>query len=151
MPSMKKICPVCQNSFFTRRNPAQCYCHRKECQRFRKNHWRRQKRCQDADYRENQRQAQQRWQQQHGSYWQAYRATHPEYHERNRKQQRQRDVRRRDLASARVSDLAKSDALKRNLPIQSGIYDLVPANASLLAKSDAFRVQITLVSEGYLS
>lgn len=151
MPSMKKICPVCQNPFFRQRNPTQCYCHRKECQRFRKNQWRQEKRLQDPDYRENQRQAQHRWQQQHSSYWQIYRATHPEYHERNRKQQRQRDIHRRHpvKANAVIPDLAKSDALKRNLPILSGTYDLVPINASLLAKSDAFRVKITLVSGSY--
>jgi hypothetical protein len=151
MPVMKKVCPVCQHSFFTKRNPAQCYCHRKECQRFRKNQWRRQKRQQDADYRENQRQAQHRWRQQHTDYWRQYRASHPDYQQRHREQQRQRDALRRHSAPAQATNppLAKSDVLKLNLPIPSGTYNLVPANASLLAKSDVFRVKITLISEGY--
>ena len=114
MPTMKKICPVCQEPFFTKRNPTQCYCHRKECQRFRKNQWRRGKRRQDVDYRENQRQAQHRWRQQHTGYWRDYRAARPDYCERNREQQRQRDARRRQSVEMSVTspDLAKSDAFK---------------------------------------
>lgn len=153
MSTMKKVCPVCQNALVTKRNPVQCYCQRKECQRFRKNQWRRQNREQDADYRENQRQAQHRWRQRHAGYWRDYRAAHPEYQQRNREQQRQRDARRRHFVEVGVTnpDLAKSDVLNRNLPIPSGTYDLVPAGAPVLAKSDAFRVKITLISEGYSS
>lgn len=151
MPSKKRFCPVCENSFMTKRNPTQCYCHREECQRFRKNQWRRQKREQDADYRENQRQAQARWRQQQAGYWRTYRATHPDYQERNRERQRQRDARRRHAIAVSVTnpDLAKSDVLNRNLSIPSGTYDLIPANGPVLAKSDAFRVKITLISEDY--
>jgi len=57
------------------------------------------------------------------TYWREYRRAHAQYEERNRTQQRSRDVRRRERR------LAKMDASTRVFPVPSGIYWLAPAAA----------------------
>jgi hypothetical protein len=68
------------------------------CQRERRRRWQWNKRWTDTDYRQNQALAQRTWTEAHADYWQHYRLTRPEYSERNRLQQRNRDGRRRGLA-----------------------------------------------------
>jgi hypothetical protein len=94
----------------------------------------------DADYQQNQRAAQQHWQQEHPEYWRQYRERHPDYAETNRRLQRQRDQRRRVLA--------KMDASGRTNHIQAGTYYLLPGGSDL-AKMDALAQKITLIPEPY--
>jgi hypothetical protein len=96
---------------------------------------------QDADYKANQQAANKRWQSKNPTYWQEYRAKHPEYVEQNRVAQRKRD----SVKRGKVSDLAKSDALSAKPLVLPGKYWLIIGET--LAKSDALRVKI-LVEPG---
>ena len=119
-------CAACGQAFRPRsRVPQQRYCGAAACRRDRRRRWQRAKRESDADYRENQARAQRAWAQNHRDYWRAYRLTHPQYCESNRKaaRQRQRDRRRAAVAAA----LAKMDASTAGTPVPSGTYRLVPA------------------------
>jgi hypothetical protein len=139
MHSMR--CAACGLQFRPRPQvPQQKYCASAVCQRERRRRWQAARRAADADYRANQRAAQQAWSQRHPDYWRAYRQAHPEYSERNRRQQRNRDRQR-----SRLADLAKMNASGPGSPLASGTYRLTPA-AGGLAKMDAWTVQITLLS-----
>ena len=74
------------------------------------------------------------------SYWCDYRRTHPEYSERNRRLQHERDARRRERV------LAKMDVSTRETPIPSGLYRLTSVTGDDLAKMDAWMVRITALS-----
>ena len=120
--------------------PGQRYCGEKACQRERRRRWQRERQQSDADYRDNQRRARQAWASRHSEYWRDWRARHPEYCERNRRQQRLRDQRRR------AATLAKMDASTPDLRVPSGTYRLVPAAAAGLAKMDAWTVEIAVIT-----
>ena len=145
----KRRCVACRALFTVRaQTPAQRYCSAPGCQRERRRRWQREKRRSDPDYRENQRQAQQRWATSHGGYWRHYRAEHPEYTATNRAKQRERDRRRRERDSAPPAraNLAKSDASPRESLALSGTYRLIPVTRQL-AKMDAWTVEIHPISE----
>ena len=145
----KRRCVVCRAVFTVRaQTPQQCYCAAPACQRERRRRWQREKRRNDPDYRENQRQAQQRWAAGQPQYWRGYRAKHPEYTAANRAQQRERDQRRREREAAPSAgvDLAKSDASARDSHIFSGTYRLIPVTRQL-AKMDVWTVEIHPISE----
>jgi hypothetical protein len=158
MPTFKKVCIHCHQSFIPKRNPYQRYCHQSECQNARKLNWRKQKRVADSDYRENQRRVNQSWQKRHPDYWRTYRQRNPSYAKRNREQTRMRQRKCRLLStdeqtviSSDASPLfAKSDALRvenrTNRLIQSGIYRLIPSFHAGFAKSDALLVEIAVVT-----
>lgn len=150
--SHEHVCQYCRSPLTVCRNPKQHYCNQKECQKRRKNLWRQAKRAQDADYKDNQRQAHQRWQQAHPDYWRQYRKAHPEYANRNRELQRARDQRRtvRQGAHPHPSHLAKSDATTEKIDLKPGTYRLIPLDG-YLAKSDAYTVKIDLITESYLA
>jgi hypothetical protein len=95
------------------------------------------------DYRANQRQAQRAWADGHGEYWREYRASHPDYTDRNRVEQRRRDRGRR------ATRLAKMDASTPINGVPSGTYRLLAATGDDLAKKDAWTVKITLISRDY--
>jgi hypothetical protein len=134
-------CASCGQTFRPRpQSPAQRFCAAKACQRERKRRWQQAKRASDPDYRLNQVQAQQSWGARHPEYWQVYRQGHPEYCQRNREQQRERDRRR---AQRR---LAKMDAWTGESVIPSGTYHLAPVTSGSLAKMDAWTVKISLLS-----
>jgi hypothetical protein len=120
--------------------PEQRFCKEKACQRERKRRWQQAKRASDPDYRLNQGQAQRSWGARHPEYWQGYRRDHPEYCERNREQQRERDRRRAQ------GHLAKSDVWTGESTIPSGTYQLTPVGSGSLAKMDAWMVEISLIS-----
>ncbi len=81
-------CAACNRPFQTRSQcPRQAYCARTECQRERRRRWQRAKRLSDPDYKYNQRNAQRAWTRRNPAYWREYRRTHPQYCERNRRQQ----------------------------------------------------------------
>ena len=136
-----KRCLACGDTFRSRPQvPDQSYCSTLECQRERRKVWQRERRRSDNDYRDNQARAQKKWLLSHPAYWKRYRATHPEYAENNRAQQRTRNA-------ARAAGLiAKSDASMPISPLVSGTYRLSPAQAEEIAKMDAWIVRITLLS-----
>jgi len=139
----KKRCVHCDRLFTA--NPRiknQKYCSRDICQRARKSRWQRRKMATDADYRQNQKDGRQAWQMQHPDYWQQYRDSHPQYRERNRVLQKQRDAKRR------AKHLAKMDALKRLKSIKPGTYYLIPCMANL-AKMDASIQKINVIPAAY--
>jgi hypothetical protein len=99
--------------------------------------WQRDKiRC-DPDYKDNQARAQQAWIKRNPDYWRKYREIHPEYAERNRTQQLERNVRPQNVA------IAKMDASIPATPLPSGIYRLCAITPGGIAKMDVWTVEIT--------
>lgn len=137
-----KHCAACGLSFRLRpQTPRQKYCSALACQRERRRRWQQDKRRNDPDYQDNQSRAQRAWAERNPRYWDAYRVVHPEYVERNRALQCDRD------ASRSGSRLAKMDPSAPVLPLASGTYLLRPLVAGHLAKMDAWMVKITVISE----
>jgi len=133
-------CVACGERFYPRpQNKVQQYCSMAACQRARKREWARRKRKSDPDYRGNQHASQQRWSAKNPDYWRDYRRNNPDYTERNRTMQRQRD---------HASHLAKLDASTPETPVFSGRFQLIPIDASGLAKMAAWTVNIHPVSSG---
>ena len=141
----KKHCKCCRKFFLITRNPGQRYCEKPDCQRARKNQWRKNIRHNDSDYRSNQRHANQRWQACHPDYWKLYRASHQKYVQRNREKQRVRDGAKIQV-KVQAKNLAKSDALHEKNLINSGNYLLISVLDRNLAKSDALFVKIDLIT-----
>ena len=139
-----KHCAGCSKAFRPRpQSPKQTYCSLPSCQRERRRRWQQARRQNDPEYRDNQSRAQQTWIERQPDYWREYRRRHPEYCERNRSLQRERDVRRRERV------LAKMDVSAGDSPVPSGTYRLSPVTRDDLAKMDAWMVKITLVSTQY--
>ena len=137
-------CVACEQIFRPRAQvPHQRYCALAACQRERRRRWQQSKLRSDADYRDNQGQAQRAWADGHGEYWREYRASHPDYTDRNRVEQRRRDCGRR------VTRLAKMDASTPISVVPSGTYRLLAATGGDLAKKDVWTVKITLISKDY--
>jgi hypothetical protein len=133
-------CLACGDTFPLRpQSPNQAYCSAAACQRDRRKHWQQERRRSDGDYRENQKLAHERWLAKHPDYWREYRATHAEYVDRNRLQQRERDRRgsRRDIANMDASPQA----------LASGVYLLTRRSATEeLANMDSWIIEITVLS-----
>lgn len=139
----KSCCVHCRHLFVP--NPRvknQTHCSRRACQRARKSSWQRHKMATDADYQKNQKESQKLWQNHHPHYWSNYRKRHPDYCQRNRQLQKQRDAKRR------AQRLAKMDALKRFKPIKPGAYYLIPQLENL-AKMDALTQKINVIPGPY--
>jgi len=140
MQSMR--CAACGLEFRPRRQvPEQRYCSSAVCQRERRRRWQAARLGSDADYRANQRAAQRAWSERHPEYWRTYRQAHPQYVERNRGLQRERD-----RAQGPQGELAKMDASTLAWPLPSGTYRLQAVGPGELAKMDAWTVEITVVS-----
>ena len=137
-------CTACGQVFRPRPQvPQQCYCAAPVCQRERRRHWQQAKRKSDPAYQDNQTSAQLAWHKRNPDYWREYRRTHPEYSERNRMQQRERNDRRRERL------IAKMDVSTVVFPIPSGRYQISQPSAVGIAKMDAWTVQITLLPTQY--
>lgn len=147
----RRRCAACGQAFRPRSQvPQQRYCSEAACQRERRRLWQRAKRANDADYRENQAQAQRAWAASHREYWREYRRRHPPCCERNREAARRRQRERRQRAAASTATpFAKMDASTPEKTVPSGTYRLVPATAAEFAKMDACLVEITVVSTRY--
>lgn len=140
-----KRCAACGAVFEPRpQRLRQTFCPAAPCQRERRRRWQRERLRSDPAYRENQERAQQAWLDQNAGYWRQYREAHPEYVERNRHLQRERD------SSRRLRVLAKMDACRRETPMASGTYRLIAATGEDLAKMTAWTVQITVISDSWL-
>ena len=102
----QRCCCFCHKGFQPCRfHPEQSACSDKACQRQRRRENRKQKLVLDAEYRQVCRDSARKWRANHAGYWQQYRAAKPESVQRNRSQQRQRDLRQR------LADLANNNSL----------------------------------------
>jgi hypothetical protein len=118
--------------------PNQSYCSALDCQRERRKQWHRQKLQTDPDYQNNQARAQKAWMKRNPNYWREYRESHPEYVERNRVRQQERN------AKATRHSIAKMDVSIPSTPLPSGIYNLSLVKDTGLAKMDVWTVEITV-------
>ncbi len=126
--------------------PRQEYCSKKECQRARKREWNRKKLSSDSDYKKARQEAQQRWTEKNPQYWKEYRAGHPEYTRKNRKQQTIRNRKRRQKPPG--NKIAKTD---ESTSINNGFavrYKIIPIRTDSIAKTDECIVEIIAVSSG---
>lgn len=124
----RKRCAHCRRMLAPSRKKNQHYCTQTVCQRARKALWQRQKMATDVDYQANQADAYEQWCQQNPDYWQQYRDRHPDYVKRNRQLQTQRNAKRQQIA--------KMDARKPFLPLNSGIYYILSSPLPKIAKKD---------------
>jgi len=76
-------------------------------------------------------------------YWKAYRDSHPEYVERNRVLQKERNHKRGALL------IAKRDESRSWNPMRSGLYRLIPAGEEGIAKMDEYLVKLDVLSNSY--
>ena len=134
-----KQCVACSQLFQPRPQvPDQSYCSAPACQRERRKQWQRQKLQTDPDYQNNQARAQKAWMQRNPNYWREYRETHPEYVERNRVRQRERN------AKVTGHSVAKMDVSMPSTLLPSGIYHLSLVTDAGIAKMDVWTVEITV-------
>ena len=125
----RRRCKACGHAFRPRPQvPQQRYCPAKACQRYRRRSWQTARREADPDYRDNQARAQRAWLERNPDYWRGYRRTHPQYSERNRLLQRDRNGRRRR------TPIAKMDASADGVPLLSGLYQISPVRPCLDCK-----------------
>ena len=132
------------------RNPrvkVQYYCGETLCQQARKNKWQREREQSDPVYRVNKKESQRAWRNRNPTYWKQYRKQHPEYCERNRRLQLQRDRRKTNDKVPSDIHLAKMDTLTEYMNDDTNTYFLYPANEHLV-KKDALTVKITPISTG---
>lgn len=127
------------------------YCNKKKCQRARRGKWQREKLQNDNTYRRDQSTAKEDWVNNNPDYWKSYRKNHPEYTDRNREKQHQRNRKRNKKSkfNAKPTPIAKMDALRAENKIISGKYRLVPFEPGMIAKMDALIVEIVSVSSSY--
>jgi len=145
----QRRCAGCRKLFHPRPQcPEQGFCSAPACQRERKRRWQKAKRAADADYRDNDVQANGHWRDRHPGYWRTYRRNHPEYVTRNRERQRERDrtARSNQVPAAPTPDLANEDASILQFPLPTGTYRIVPAHGGELANEDMYLVKIALLS-----
>ena len=120
----KRWCSACGIAFDPRpQSPRQAYCPKPECQKARQLLWQLTKRRTDADYHQNQVEAQRAWRAKNRGYWKNYRDAHPEYTTTNRSKQRLRNE-KRSRARPRI---AKSDASSL-WPPPAGLFKLTEIN-----------------------
>lgn len=88
-------CRYCQQTFRPAPyHPEQRVCSKPACQRQRRNDYRRQKIATDPVYQQVCLESPRKWRMSNPDYWKEYRQSHPEQVERNRRQQRLRDLKR---------------------------------------------------------
>jgi hypothetical protein len=109
----QQCCRFCQREFQTSPfHPGQTACSAKPCQQQRRSQNRNRKLALDPEYRQVCRDSSRKWRANHPGYWKQYRAAKTDAVERNRAQQRQRDMRQRlaDLANNNSALDLKSSA-----------------------------------------
>lgn len=138
---VQKQCLACGQDFLPcPQVPNQCFCSAPACQKERRRRWQRDKLKADPDYLDNQHRAQQAWIERNPDYWRRYRETHPDYLERNRLMQQQRNGR------PKIPDIAKMDESAPATPAMSGVYMLSALPNAGIAKMDAWIVEIRFIS-----
>lgn len=134
-----KICVCCGQSFAPRPQvPNQSYCSDPACQQARRQLWQRNKMRTDPDYRDNQRRSQRAWLERHPQYWRNYRGANPQYVDRNRIRQRNKNGSRQNIGLAKMDE---SDLLKR-LP---GLYKIALVTGASAALDGRVIVELTPV------
>jgi hypothetical protein len=128
-------CRYCQQAFRPAPfHPQQLVCGKPECQRQRRNDYRRQKIASDPVYQQVCLDSPRKWRGSNPDYWKKYRQDHPEQVERNRRQQRLRDLKRRlanlannNLAAWQLLSFQSSDASEQASPLLANNIFLVPS------------------------
>jgi len=122
----QRCCRFCQREFQASRfHPEQTACSAKPCQQLRRTQNRNRKLAVDAEYRQICRDSARKWRANHPGYWKQYRAAKPDAVERNRVQQRQRDMRQR------LADLANNNSALDLKSSAAGVWLLGPATSDL--------------------
>lgn len=135
----KRSCKACRRLFTpSPRRPDQTYCSQEQCQKARKRDWQREKLKTDKRYREAQQAAKDAWRAKNPRYWAKYRQEHPEYVQRNRERQRERNARRR---------IAKMDESMPQSFFESGTYRIIPVQGEF-ANMDEILAKIQKVPAG---
>lgn len=151
---MKHVCPHCGCRFSPcPRVRNQEFCGKKECRRAWKRTWQRNKLKRDAEYRGNQKAAQEAWREKHRGYWKSYRERNPAQAEANRVRQRERarELRRHRSAASKsiFAPFAKMDSITPGNPDPKGplpgLYRLSPVGGEF-AKMDSIIVEIRSIS-----
>ena len=106
----------------------------------------------DADYRQDQKNAQEDWKNNNPDYWKNYRIDHEQYTDRNRDQQRRRNLNKRAKSASanKTEPIAKMDAIKPERTILSGKYQLIPMAPDMIAKMDTLIVEISTIPGNYV-
>lgn len=128
----------------------QSYCNKKACQNARKRAWYQAKIASDSEYAERQQQCKRRWRKNKPAhkYQNHYRQIHPDYVQKNREQQKERNRKYRLLIKQNASQkIVKIDALSSSSSSveQSNIYEmkiLTPNVSQKIVKIDTLIVQI---------
>lgn len=143
-----KNCGLQKETNYRLRN--QLYCNDPKCQRVRRREYQRNRRQRDAAYRHSQAEHQRKWRKkvELAQYQRAYRASHPEYVERNRQLQRARNQKRRKSSDATDPMIVKMNSCS---PVVSGLYVLTPYRlkqaANGIVKMNSFLVQLSVFHE----
>jgi hypothetical protein len=137
----RRQCIHCRTRFTPLRNPNQYYCSKPACQKKRRYRYKRKKLKSDADYKDNQREAQRRWSKTHPEYWKKYRARKPGYVKANRLAQQGRNGHRScQKAQAEPSEvIAKITPLIPETLYLSVCYQLVLHGFDVIAKRVRYR------------
>lgn len=138
----QRCCRFCQRQFETSRfHPEQTACSAKQCQQQRRSQNRKRKLAVDTEYRQVCRDSAQKWRANHPGYWKQYRAAKSESVQRNRIQQRQRDLRRR------LADLANNNPALDLKYSTAGVWLLGPAAEDLadLANNNLASTQVFIL------
>ncbi len=147
----QRRCAGCHKLFHPRpQSPDQKFCSAAECQRERKRRWQKARRAADADYRDNDVQANRQWRSRHPGYWRAYRRKHPQYVITNRHRQHERDRAAQRIVppAAPRPDLANEDVSEAFMPLEAGTYRMIPVTGDDLANEYAWMVKIAVLSGG---
>lgn len=137
---LTKSCAACGKLFVPRPQiPNQQFCSNHECQRERRRRTQAKHRANKPASRVNDAQYCRDWRIKNPDYWKRYRDTHPEYAERNRVQQRQRNKARK------ISGIA-NDAVWPAHAFIGGLYRLSPVSHQKIANEVAWIVQISILS-----
>lgn len=144
---MEHQCAYCKSKFRPDRyHPHQNYCLKEQCQRSRRSTWHKIKLTTDKAYRENQADAQALWKAKNPDYWKNYRASHPQYVERNRREQQLRRSRSKtSLMPPSQPDVAKMDVASLQQPVKSGRYRLILLDNDSVVKMDFAIVQLSVL------
>ncbi len=135
----QRCCRFCHKEFAPSRfRPEQTACSAKACQQHRRGENRNQKLARDAEYRQVCRDSARKWRANHAGYWQQYRAAKPESVQRNRSQQRQRDLRQR------LANLANNNSALDLKSSAAGVWLLGPS-ASDLANNNLASTQVVIL------
>jgi len=138
---MSKRCIACGEDFRPHPQvPLQTYCSAPECQRERRRRSQKKKRREDPDYRENDSRYNKDRAVLNPDYWKRYRENHPDYADRNRQMQQNRNQKQRD------AKIAKVDVSLMIFALPSGRYRLTPVTADKIANEDSWIVEITALS-----